>query len=86
MSKGYKASYGGKCVSLTYEVGKEYFFDGEIEICHTGFHFCEKLRDVFHYYEVSEDLIIFEVISDKLYWKKLFVHFASKIESPSLTE
>jgi len=61
--KGYKASYNGKCIYLTYEVGKIYTFNGELEICERGFHFCKELKDVFDYYQNREenDLIIFEI-------------------------
>ena len=63
MIKGYKASYDGKCIDLTYEVGKTYTFNGELKICECGFHFCEELKDVFKYYNemIGKNLIIFEV-------------------------
>jgi len=63
MIKGYKASYGGKCINLTYEVGKTYTFNGEIKICIRGFHFCKELKYVFDYYQnrKENDLIVFEI-------------------------
>ena len=37
------------CKGHKYEIGKEYVFDGEIEICQKGFHVCIKLSDCFKY-------------------------------------
>ena len=38
------------CNGFQYGVEKEYEFEGEIEMCKTGFHACEKLIDCFKYY------------------------------------
>jgi len=63
MIKGYKGSYGGTCINLTYEVGKTYTFNGEIKICKQGFHFCKELKDVSEYYQNKKDndLVVFEI-------------------------
>ena len=63
MIKGYKASYSAKCLTLNYEVGKTYTFNGELEICQQGFHFCKELKNVFNYYQNKNDekLVVFEI-------------------------
>jgi hypothetical protein len=48
---GYKAFNPDlTCKGFQYEIGKTYKFDGEIEICKAGFHFCENIADCFAYY------------------------------------
>ena len=42
------------CRGFQYEVGKSYTFDGRIELCQKGFHFCESLSDCFDYYEKDD--------------------------------
>jgi len=60
--KAYKASYNGKCETLTYEVGKTYMLNGLLRLCKRGFHCCKKLEEVFGYYNRHrDDLVIFEV-------------------------
>ena len=39
------------CQGFQYEVGQTYEMDGEIEPCKRGFHFCQKMTDVFNYYD-----------------------------------
>ena len=39
-----------KCRDFQYEIGKEYSYTGEVELCSSGFHFCEHPLDVFSYY------------------------------------
>ena len=41
-----------KCRGFQYEVGKIYF-EERAECCKQGFHFCERLTDVFTYYPIS---------------------------------
>ena len=49
--KGYKIFENDwTCKGFQFEIGKDYKFDGEIEICVRGFHFCTKLEDCFKYY------------------------------------
>ena len=59
--KAYKASYNGKCQSLTYKVGKTYTFKGKLEICSTGFHFCNDFDSLLQYYPMKKELKIFEI-------------------------
>ena len=63
MIKGYKASYDGRCLFNSYEVGNTYSFKGRVIPCSQGFHFCEKLKDVFAYYQNRKDknLVIFQI-------------------------
>lgn len=58
--KTYKATYDGTCRDITYEIGKEYYFDGELIPCVQGFHSCLNLQDVFKYYDLNKDIKIYE--------------------------
>ena len=59
---GYKASINRKCKDLTYEVGKTYTFNGKIEPCSTGFHYCKEIDDIFDYYVYDRNnTVIFEI-------------------------
>ncbi len=49
--EGYKGTDGNMCCNdYQYELNKHHIFEGEIEICHKGFHFCPILDYVFNYY------------------------------------
>ena len=39
------------CRGMPYEVGKSYHVYGKICVCSNGLHFCERLTDVFDFYE-----------------------------------
>jgi hypothetical protein len=58
---GYKATINGKCKDMLYEVGQEYTYNGPIELCISGFHFCKELKDVFYYYEYIYGIKVFKV-------------------------
>ena len=51
---GYKGTKNLKCINLTYEVGKTYILEGEIDLCNVGFHFCKNIMDVHNYYDLSD--------------------------------
>jgi len=57
---GYKATRNMKCREQTYEVGQTYTVD-RLEICRSGFHFCQTMQDVLGYYNYSKDFILLEV-------------------------
>ena len=59
--KAYKATYDMKCRDFTYEVGKTYTFDGKLEMCIQGFHFCKKIDDVLEFYSTKPELKILEI-------------------------
>ena len=60
--KGYKGIDSDmKCRGYQFEIGMKYRIDGEVKLCENGFHFCEKLADVFKYYEKSEQHRYFEI-------------------------
>lgn len=62
---GYKGTYQDmKCKNnYQFEVGKKFDMpeDAVISTCHSGFHFCPKLKDVFDYYAVGDGHRFFEV-------------------------
>ena len=39
------------CRGFQYEIGQTYEMNGGIEPCEHGFHFCQKIADVFDYYD-----------------------------------
>lgn len=60
--KGYKIfNPNWTCRGFQYEVGKTYKHEGEIELCESGFHFCEELANCFGYYPFNSDNKVAEV-------------------------
>lgn len=62
--KGYKGTDANmRCKGYRYEMDKQFDMpeDEEINICHSGFHFCEELRYVFDHYRVGCGNRFFEV-------------------------
>ena len=52
---GYKAfNKGMKCRDFQYKVGETYTTDKPIELCETGFHFCQNPLDVLGYYDLVD--------------------------------
>lgn len=49
--KGFNNDFS--CLDFHYEVGNEYELDGEVVVCKSGFHACEKPIDVFSHYVLS---------------------------------
>ena len=63
--KGYKGMNADMtCRGMQYELGKTYHIDGNIKLCNRGFHFCEKLKDVFDYYGNDGTNRFFEIVAD----------------------
>ena len=59
--KGYKAmNKDMTCLKFKFKVGKTYETES-LQICKTGFHFCENVFDVYNYYDKSSDTIVCEV-------------------------
>ena len=44
------------CRGFQYEEGKEFEIDGDVSLCHKGFHACEDPLDCFGYYEPSDSV------------------------------
>lgn len=58
--KGYKATEDNmKCRDYQYKLGKSYEAKGKISLCENGFHFCEKLEDVYKHYAIGSR--VFEI-------------------------
>ncbi len=63
---GYKVfNYDWKCRDFQYQIGHEYFHEGEIKMCSSGFHFCPTLIDCFNYYEWNPENKVAIVHYDK---------------------
>ena len=61
-----------KCRDYQYEMGKQHDMPegSKIDICRSGFHFCDKIRDVFRYYDVVRGNRFFEVRALVRRWNK----------------
>lgn len=60
--KGYKVfNPDWTCIGFQYEVGKTFEHDGNIELCGSGFHFCQKASDCFNYYDFNSNNKVAEV-------------------------
>ena len=58
MVKGYKGfNQDLTCRGFQYEIGKTYEYDGDIELCRQGFHFCRKLQNVHDFYNLKQSRI-----------------------------
>ena len=64
--KGYKAfditKNGKKCRGYNFENKEIHEIEGKLEIYENGFHFCEKLEDVFNYYDFDKKTIVIHEI------------------------
>ena len=54
------------CRDYQYEVGKTFKHNGNIELCGSGFHFCQKASDCFNYYEFDSSNKVAEVLATGL--------------------
>ena len=61
-----------KCRDYQYEMGKQHDMPegSDIAICYSGFHFCDKPKDVFRYYGVERGNRFFEVKALVRRWNK----------------
>jgi len=62
--KGYKVfDENWKCYGYQYSLGGRFKHEGEIELCSSGFHFCEKLIDCFNYKKFNPKNKVAEIIA-----------------------
>ncbi|WP_455793568.1 pentapeptide repeat-containing protein [Clostridium butyricum] len=54
------------CKGYQYEVGKTFKHNGNIELCGSGFHFCQKASDCFNYYGFDSSNKVAEVLATGL--------------------
>ena len=60
--RGYKVfNPDWTCNSMQYEVGQTYKHNGDLSLCESGFHFCEKLIDCFNYYQFDPNNKVAEI-------------------------
>jgi hypothetical protein len=59
---GYKVTNPDmSCRNFKYELGKLYKHDGVIQLCGSGFHFCEQINNCFNYYDFNPNNKVFEI-------------------------
>ena len=60
--KGYKVfNSDWTCRGFQYKVGETYIHNGNIEMCGSGFHFCQKASDCFSYYQFDSNNKVAEI-------------------------
>lgn len=60
--KGYKVfNPDWTCRGFQYKVGEVFAYNGDIEVCKSGFHFCHKASDCFNYYNFDSRNKVAEV-------------------------
>ena len=62
--KGFKKDM--TCHDFQFEEGKEYVYDGEVKVCKSGFHACERPLDCFDYYYPAESVYHEVELSDDI--------------------
>lgn len=62
--KGFKKDM--TCRDFQFEEGKEYVYDGEVKVCKSGFHACERPLDCFDYYSPEESVYHEVELSDDI--------------------
>ena len=64
--KGYKAfiktKNGKKCLNYNFGKKKIHEIKGKLSVCKKGFHFCEKLEDIFEYYNLDKKTVVIHEI------------------------
>ena len=62
--KGFKKDM--TCRDFQFAEGKEYVYDGEVEVCESGFHACERPLDCFDYYYPADSVYHEVELSDDI--------------------
>ena len=90
---GYKGTDENmKCRGYQFTLGSKYDMpeDAEIRNCHSGFHLCKELKDVFRYYEIGKGHRFFKVSAlvrksdSEKYGKTTFFERQDKLASKSI--
>lgn len=82
---GYKGTTADmRCRDSQFELGHRYYMpeETEIKLCHSGYHFCLHLKQVFGYYDLENNNRFFKVRA--LVRKKEYEEAAQITKSPSL--
>ena len=74
--KGFKKDM--TCRDFQFEEGKEYVYDGEVEVCESGFHACERPLDCFDYYNPAESVYHEVELSDDISKSSIDTKVAAK--------
>lgn len=68
------------CRDTQYEINKKYTYEGKIELCESGYHFCKRLKNVFGYYSIDNGNRFFKVkcLVSKKEWESVNDKFTAK--------
>lgn len=68
------------CRDTQYEINKKHTYEGKVELCGSGYHFCKDLKKVFEYYSISNGNRFFKVkcLVSKKQWESDNDKFTAK--------
>lgn len=61
--KGFKLNHDGtlQCRDYTFQIGVKHIFEGPINLCESGFHFCNDKTHVLKYYPIEAGIVYYKV-------------------------